>query len=209
MGDGLGRRLRTPLTVENIDVVDPVPPRAGLINGNCRLGFDSSKRPVVSYHKYDEKGNSQVYCARFEGGAWRVRQVSDWAGYRWDFGGGGSIPFEVRVGGVGILGDGRLSLWYGRKGGSGTWALDEETLEVLGPAPAGKRQKAAPSYRKVESDFPGMAKRRAGDLGSSGAPGVEYKLAWETLGPNRDRPRKPPLPKPSMLRIYRLVEERP
>ena len=202
-----GRRLRTPLTVDNIDVVDPVPSRAGLINGCCRLGFDSRKRPVVSYHKYDEKGNSQIYCARFEGDAWRVRRVSDWEGYRWSFGGGGSIPFEIRVGGVEPLDDGRLALSYRNKLGSGTWALDEETLEVLGPAPEGRKRKprVATSYHEMESDFLGMSKKRAGDLGSSGSAGVRYELSWETLGRNRDRPRKPPYPEPSMLRVYRLV----
>jgi hypothetical protein len=204
-----GKRLRTPLTVENIDVVDPVPPRAGLINGNCKLGFDSRKRPIVSYHKYDERGDSQIYCARFEDGKWRVRRVSDWKGYRWNFGGGGSIPFDVRVGGVELLDDGRLALRYKRKGASGTWALDEDTLEIVGAAPAKPRPRAVQSYHKLESDFPGMSKRRAGDIGKSATPGIRYELAWETLGRNRDRPRKPPFPNPSMLRVHRLVEAGP
>jgi hypothetical protein len=35
---------------------------------------------------------------------------------------------------------------------------------------------------------------------------ANYLLRWETLGPNRDRPREPPLPEPSMLRVYKLAE---
>jgi hypothetical protein len=46
--------------------------------------------------------------------------------------------------------------------------------------------------------------RTAGDLGTAGEKGVRYLLRWETLGPNRDRPRQPPLPGPTMLRVYRL-----
>jgi hypothetical protein len=204
-----GRQLKTPLTVENIDVVDPIPSRAGLINGNCKLGFDSDARPIVSYHKYDDEGNSQIYCARFEGAEWRVYQVSNWQGYRWSFGGGGSIPFDVRVGGAKGISNGRLSLRYSRKGESGTWALDEDTLQVVGPAPAKRKPRVAPSYNKLESNFPGIAKHRAADLGANPTPGVSYMLSWETLGANRDRPRKPPLPAPSMLRVYKLVDEVP
>jgi len=209
-----GRKLETPLTISNIDIVDPIPPRRGLLNGNFRLAFDSMKRPVLSYHKYDEEGISQIWCARFEDGAWRVRQVSDWKGYRWSFGGGGSLPPGGRVsaGAVEVMdgrdGKGRLALSYVRDRERGRWALDEETLSVIGPAPARKRPKTrtVPSYHKMESDFPGMGKRRAGDLGSSGVGGVSYRLVWESLGSNRDRPRKPPLPGPSMLRVHRIVE---
>jgi hypothetical protein len=51
-----------------------------------------------------------------------------------------------------------------------------------------------------------MEIRRAGDLGTCGTPGVRYLLQWETLGPNRDRPRQPPIPAPSTLRLYKLTE---
>jgi len=54
------------------------------------------------------------------------------------------------------------------------------------------------------SDFPGMKIQRARDMGHSKEEAVRYLLQWETLGPNRDRPRKPPLPEPSMLRLYKL-----
>ena len=39
---------------------------------------------------YDDDGNSQIYAARSENGRWQITKVSDWDGYRWDFGGGGS-----------------------------------------------------------------------------------------------------------------------
>ena len=49
-----------------------------------------------------------------------------------------------------------------------------------------------------------MQIQRADDIGNSDDETVRYILQWETLGRNRDRPRLPPLPKPSALRLYKL-----
>ncbi|MBN2450738.1 MAG: BNR repeat-containing protein [Lentisphaeria bacterium] len=198
-----GAPIPLPMTVDNIDVVEAVPPRQGLINGNCRLGFDTAGRPLVTYHRYDAAGNSQVYCARFNGKTWDILQISAWDGYRWDFGGGGSLPsFEVRVGGVETDDQGGLRLSFARKGERGVWLLDPDTLRILGPAPPPRIRHA--SLGPLASTFPGMSARSAGDAGQAEATNVRYVLRWETLGPNRDRPRDPPLPEPSMLRLYRL-----
>jgi len=51
-----------------------------------------------------------------------------------------------------------------------------------------------------------MSARFAYDAGRAEADGVRYLLRWETLGPNRDRPRDPPWPEPVMLRLYRVSE---
>ena len=202
-----GKPLKLPITIDNADVIDPVPPRGGMINGNTRIGFDSQNRPVVTYHKYDSAGDTQVYSARLEGGRWRIYQTSDWKGYRWDFGGGGAIGFEVRVGGVQPAGGGRLSLGYRNKHGSGTWVLDEKTLRPVkgAAAPKGPRQALPPAILKLESKFPGMSKRVAGDLGQVGRGGVRYVMTWESLQPFRDRRRKGDLPKPSMLRVIKII----
>ncbi len=45
-----------------------------------------------------------MYAARRETNSWRIVQVSDWRGYRWNFGGGGSIVAEVNIGAVRPLG---------------------------------------------------------------------------------------------------------
>jgi len=202
-----GKGLKLPITIDNADVIDPVPARGGMINGNTRIGFDSRKRLVVTYHKYDSAGDTQIYNARLEGGRWRIYQTSDWKGYRWNFGGGGAIPFEVRVGGVKVISPGRLALWYRNKHGSGTWVLDEKTLRpVKGVAAPQERGEALPpAILKVESKFPGMSKRVAGDLGQADEAGVRYVMTWETLKPHRDRRRKGDLPKPSMLRVIKII----
>ena len=198
-----GKPLSLPITLETAEIVDPVPAGGGIINGNTVLGFDSQNRPVISYHKYDGQGYTQIYNARLEKDGWEIYQTSQW-NYRWEFKGGGSIPFEVRIGSVRVEPEGRLSQGYRNpKHGSGQWLLDEATLKPVGEKPV------KPSYpsalNRVESQFPGIQIRRAGDLGRSSEPGVRYILQWETLGSNRDRPRDGDVPPPSMLRLYKLT----
>ena len=199
-----GAAIALPITLDTRGViVDPVPIESGLINmGHC-VGFDALNRPIVTYHKYDEAGNSQIYNARWEDGDWEIYQTSDWS-YRWQFSGGGAIPGEIRGGPIRPLPDGSLSQSYNRtKFGSGVWKLDPETLKPTGEA---ESSSASPGeLKKLESDFPGMRVLLQGDSGRSDEPGVRYVIRWETLPPNRDRPREGSLPEPSMLRLYKLV----
>lgn len=202
--DAAGRPIELPITLATGDVVDPVPSGGGLLNINREVGFDNKGRAVVTYHKYDERGDLNAYAARHQDGAWKVVKVSDWTDHRVEFGGGGSIVFPVRIGAVEAIGDGRMKLGYRREGGGGTWVLDEETLL---PVPGAKPPAAiAPLPRdvaKLRSTFTGMGVRTASDSGTP-PKGVNYRLVWETLGANRDKPRTPPLPEASMLRLVAL-----
>lgn len=205
--DSAGRPLKLPITVETGDIVDPVPPKGGLINVNRELGFDNAGRPVVTYHKYDSNGDLQVYAARRETNGWNIVQVSDWKGYRWEFAGGGSIIVEVRIGAVRPLGEGRLALSYRYPKGSGVWVLDEATLRPIPGATVPREKPLVPSsLAKVESQFPGMKKQMRGDSGKAPT-GTRYTLTWESLEANRDRPRNPPFPEPSMLRVIEAPSE--
>ncbi|MCC7491141.1 MAG: BNR repeat-containing protein [Fimbriimonadaceae bacterium] len=196
-----GTPLKLPITLATGEIVDPIPVGGGVINGNVKYGWDAQQRPIVSYHKYDAAGFVQAYCARLEEGRWRIVQVSDWD-YRWAFGGGGSIPFEIRVGAVRPEPDGTLALGYGHpKAGSGTWRLDPQTLRPIGKVEPKSTTPA--SLGKIEGSYPGLQVRTGGDAGSSGEAGGRYLLRWETLGPNRDRPRAE-APPPSQLRLLKL-----
>ncbi len=199
---GTGVPLPLPITfADAATIVDPVPMNGGIINGNTRLGFDSQKRPVVSYHKFDENGNTQIYNARLEEGRWVIYQASDWD-YRWEFSGGGTIVFEIGLSGVSPHGEGTLrQTYHHKKYGSGAWLLDENDLRVLSPLDLPPAY--PPELGKVESTVKGMAIRRAGDSGNSGEPGIRYVLQWETLPQNRDKPRES-APPPSMLRLIKL-----
>ncbi len=202
---GAGRALKLPLRLENADIVDPVGPGGGMINGNAILGFDSRQRPIISYHKFDAAGATQLYNARLEDGKWKTYQTSNWT-YRWEFSGGGTIIFEVHLSPVRILADGSLVQSYSHaKHGAGAWKLDEETLRPAG----GFRQppERPRELDQVESDFPGMQVRWKAGAGQEASPKSRYWLRWETLAANRDRPRPQPWPEPSVLRVYRIKIE--
>lgn len=197
-----GQQITLPMTVETEGIiVDAVPVKGGMINGNTKIGFDSKGRPIISYHKFDKDGMTQVYNARFEERRWKIYQASDWD-YRWFFEGGGTIHFEIRVSGVVLNDNGSLTQSYQHdKYGSGTWALDEKTMKVVG-----KVEKARLWPRELgraESDFAGIQVKWQADAGESGEDDVRYWLRWETLGVNRDRGREK-VPEPSMLRVYKL-----
>jgi hypothetical protein len=195
-----GTPLTLPITLATSEVVDPVPPGGGIINGNVHVGWDADKRLVIAYHKYDADGNTQVFNARREGTAWRLYQVTDWS-KRWDFSGGGTIPFAVRVQPPRVE-EGRLvQSWSTDWTGSETWVLDPETLKPVELLPE-KPSPLPPGFNDVRSSFPGMQVRSGGDSGGSGDPAVWYTLRWETLGQNRDHPREKPWPEPSMLQLY-------
>jgi len=200
-----GKPLALPITLETAEIVDPVPPGGGIINGNTVIGFDSQQRVVLSYHKFDAAGKTQLYNARREADGWKIYQTSDWD-YRWEFQGGGSIPFELGFGPVTAGPEDTLTQKYRHdKHGSGTWLLNEATLRPLGLMRWSS--KVPKEFGDVESQWPGMTVRTAHDLGRSDEPGVRYVLRWETLGSNRDRPRPGDPPPPSMLRVYRLRTE--
>lgn len=205
--DAAGRPLGLPirLATEGV-VVDPVPVGGGIINGAGRVGFDSRKRPVLSYYKYDAAGHSQAFVARSEGETWQVAKLTDWD-HRFELAGPGTLPrFDIRLGAVRPGNPGELLLEFGHvKKGSGVWVLDEQSLAVVRTEPA--KPHYPRSLWKVESSFPEMRVRYADDLGAAGEPGRRFILRWETLGANRDKPRPEPWPEPSMLRVVELREQ--
>ena len=199
--DSRGVALRLPITLATSDVIDPAKVKEGLINMTQAIGFDAAKRPVVTYHRYDAHGNSQVYAARpGASGGWEVRQVSDWD-FRWQFSGGGSLAAEVSVGAVHAEKDGTLLMSYSSAvAGGGRWQLRADTLERIAALPA-PPPSLPEKLRAVRSDYPGMEVQ---SLGAS-ADSKRWVLRWETLGRNRDLPREV-APPPTELRLYALPD---
>lgn len=197
---GTGQPLNLPVTLGTSDIVDPVPAGQGMINNNTKVGFDAQNRPVVVYHKYDGSGATQLYNARLENGAWVVHQTTDWD-YRWDFGGNGTLVFEIEVEGVKATPDGTLTqrFYHAQYGGWGAYRLDPDTLraveEIAPPLPH------PPELDEPESSTAGMIVRWQRDWADSGDGDVGYYLRWETLPSNRDMPRNP-VPPPTELRLY-------
>jgi hypothetical protein len=202
-----GQSLELPITLGSQGVVvDPAPPGGGMINGGQRLVFDSEDRPLIVYHKNDPEGNMQLYAARSKEGRWITSALTDWDA-KVAFSGRGSMPFiGIGIGGIDPLGEGLWSLsWRHRNYGTGRVVFREDTLEAV----TGKLPMAVPdlpsSLLRSESSFPGLDRRIAQDLGSSGDPDIRYVMAWEALGSNHDRKPSGDLPPPSQLRVYKLV----
>lgn len=199
-----GRSVNLPITVNTPGVmVDPVPVRGGIINGTGRVGFDQDGRLLITYHKYDAKGLTQMYIASWEDGTWKHTQASDW-NYRWDFHGDGSISFEIVIGQTEVI-DNRLGVFIRHINyDSGFYLLDPVTLK-LGERVPGKdmpwnyRPLPDALYR-VQSPFPGMQVNWTEDSGDSPS-GKVHRLRWETLPTNRDKPHSIPTPPPTMLRL--------
>ncbi|CAF1407442.1 unnamed protein product [Adineta ricciae] len=196
---GSGRALTLPITLETCEIVDPVPQKGGIINGNTKIGFDQQGRVTISYHKNDAQNYTQPWTARLENGVWKKYQITNWP-WHWDFGGGGTLTFAISLGRVTKEGDGNLTQSFSHiKFGNGTWLIDPVYLNATGKL---QRETIPPSMLKVEGTFPGLGVRLAEDSGEYNVPSTRFVLRWETLGTNRDQPRPPPYPSPSMLRIY-------
>lgn len=194
-----GSPLSLPLTPSRAEVVDPIPTHGGLLNGNLKLNFDHGDRPILSYHKYDENGNTQIYNARLEAEGWRIYRTSSWS-ERWEIGGRGVLSFSVVVGEIRRGPEGKIfqdfSHW---EEGSGTWSLDPETLVPINSTP---RTPSIPTAL-LNPENPDLKvlfhfAEGSGDRNSF--------LRWEALPKNGDL--APPFtPPPSSLRLYQLGHE--
>jgi hypothetical protein len=177
-----------------------------LINCSFNIGFDTKGKPVLSYTKHDDKGNTQLMNARHDGTSWISVQASNWD-YRWAPTGGGSIVGEIGVGAIEIQ-DGKIVQNYSHaKLGSGRWLLDETTLKPIGKAPG--RDKLPGGVIKVERNEPNMRLNSTSesllDAGETlSCDGSLYRLVWECLPANRDRPQPGGAPAPSKLRLYKF-----
>ncbi|MGZ0654409.1 BNR repeat-containing protein [Coraliomargarita sp. W4R72] len=204
-----GNLLDLPMTIDTPGlIVDPIPSGGGIINGSGRVGFDSQERPVITYHKFDEDGNTQIYHARREGSSWKFYQSTHWD-YRWEFKGGGSLSKHLRHGSITPHRKGELMLSIThKKYKNGRYILNEDDFSLIRIEPASHAEnELARRYYQVESNFPGMQRLKAIDSGESPDLKINYELKWETLGSFRDVSRPKPWPAPSRLWLYEIQTE--
>ncbi len=178
-------------------VADSVDAGNGLINIAFGIGWDSQKRPVINYHKYDKNAISQRWNTRWENGAWKIYQTSTWTSFKWSLDRTGTLGIDISGTPVKLDYSGRLVQEYQHVNfGSHMWVLDEKTLQPL--------KDTLPilipgldSLHKVTSTFAGMQVHFKVD--------GDYYLRWETLPENQDKARNPPLPDPTMLSVYKIT----
>lgn len=192
-----GKPLTRPITMTQAEVIDPAKPGEGLVNMAFALGFDSGRRPVAIYHRFDSEGKSQAFVARPDPeGRWTPKQISHW-NFRWNFSGGGSQEKAIILGSASPAENGGLLASFSTKqAGSGRWRLDEKTLDLIETLPASTSTHPA-GFEKPVGTFPGLTVRTL----MSQSEEDRWVLRWETLGPNRDLRRRE-APPPSELRLY-------
>lgn len=201
-----GKKLELPITLKTAEIVAPVPARAGLANFGGGLAFDQKDRPTITYTRFDRNGHNQIYAARLEEKGWQTYQLTDWK-HRWNFRGGGCIRSEISWSALRPAGAKFLALNYRHpKAGSGMQRFDAETLKPVG-ALATVKSPWPDEVRRVRSKLPGMGVRMMPRrLQRPGEEPAVHILRWETLGVNRDRPRKK-VPPPSKLQVIELVRQ--
>lgn len=186
-----GQPVELPLKwSSNRTTVDPVGPWNGLINMHFSISWDTRQRACVSYHKYDDSGHSQVFIARWEKDRWKSYQVSRWPGYTWNLDLGGSLTTGVRPSALTTDRRGRLQMDYFHEVyGSGRWTLDPERLTIT------SEEKIPGETTTVEKVF-GLELQPRTAADNTG----RFRLQWQTLPANRDRPRD--LPEPVVRPLY-------
>lgn len=178
---------------------DPTGPWNGMINSNFTLSWDNHGRPCLTYHKYDQQGNSQIFVARLESSRWKIYQLSSWTGFRWNIDEGGSLGRQVGNVTLKPIGDGKLiANYYNAHVGRGVWLIDEGNFHILKTLADQALSELPASLTNQKPDVEGMQINRATDNTGN------YLLEWESLPVNRDRPRNPPYPAPTWLKMIQL-----
>ena len=197
-----GTPFKLPIRLKDAEIVDPVPVKGGMINNNTIIGFDDKGRPMITYHKFDAAGDTEIYVARYEGksaggNGWHIAQVSDWKGYRWDFRGGGSLDAELFVSGAEPMGNGLLKVPVIRKGQSIDFIIRASDLSRV----------EARAVVSLKDELSGTVKVPDGMqlnvVTAQGAGDTLYALAWPARPPHRDLPSED-IPDPTTLLFLTL-----
>ena len=174
-----GSELSLPITIKDrACIVDASPVQGGLLNGNNHIGFDANKRALVVYQKYNENGHSEMYRAQYSEGQWHSQQISDWQ-YRWQFGGWGSLEFEIRLQRPIHIDTSIFIPYHHSQRGRGLLQLDAKTLNVI--------DDQAPAHVYPAEIFQTQATQTALRPNVVGSYPSAYLLHWESLPNNRDQ----------------------
>ncbi len=209
-----GKKLTIPVTLSTPGVlVETIAQHGGVINRGA-VGFDALKRPIVTYHKFDDEGYTQLYNARWEDNAWSVHQVTDWT-YRWDFGGTGTLVLQITFGPVELQPDGSLiQSYYHAKNGTGIMLVNNTTLHKqsdlgasLWPQDLEKARRSGMVVHWLKSQ--GVISLCGSFFNSTSTPAkdpsIVYALRWETMPENQDQPRSP-VPASTALMLYKFKD---
>lgn len=193
--------LEIPIRWNNRQVfADAVGPWNGLINMNFYIWFDNQKQPVITYHRYNSSGISQIFALRYEDHGWKKYQLSHWETYTWDLNKYGSIESEVRLTDLSFEGDKAYAQYYHKTEGYGVWVFNPENFELISESK--NTDKVIPEFI---TNIPVKDEKYQKNYITDNT--GRYVLVWQTLGRNRDRPRSRPYPGASGLYVYCIKDQ--
>ncbi|MDO6414631.1 BNR repeat-containing protein [Sphingomonas sp. BIUV-7] len=187
-----GKPLHLPITLSTAEIVDRVPAGGGMINNNTVVGFDPAGRAMITFHKFDAAGDTQIYVARRDPAGWTIAQVSQWRGFRWDFRGGGSLDSRLFVAGPVPVGSDKIRVSVIRDGKAIDFLLDARTLKLLAEKRATLLAERLVPFVAIPSE---MMLNTVEDSAGSG-----IALAWPSRPPHRDVPDMT-IPTPTVLTL--------
>lgn len=199
-----GEPISLPIKLNSGEVVDAIPMHGGLLNGNTPLGFDRNNNPLITYQKYDNKGNSQVFLSRRDKSGWQTVQISHWQDFRVDLDKSGALDLPlVTTKATQNNADGNIIVSAVLSGVAWEWLVDGKTLTVLNGGTVDKSLPTAITQFDINNNIPLRVKPM---MVEQITPSKEFFISWEAMQPNRDQAREN-IPPPSTLRVHKLSKK--
>lgn len=198
--DSNGKPVTLPLIRSTGEIVDPIPTFSGLLNGQKKLGFDAQQRPMISYYKHDENGDTQIMLARKSGTGWTTHQISDWQDSKQFLDRGGSLNVPIRVPQSPYLADdGTIRVRVTRDGREIEFVVDAQSNRLIRIG----SYKSVPDVINTFQDNPDLTQFVRKAEGVSADSKYDYYLSWEANPPAQDQARGE-IPQPSTLRLHKI-----
>jgi len=183
-----GEQVSLPFTPDNEKlIVDPSPSEGGMHNSRYQLILTPQEEPLVTYLKYDEEGNTQLYLAKFEGDIWVREKISDWD-FRWEFiGGGDKMSMGARFKLEGFSEKDFLFIsWENETGASGHYLIDPSTMKHV-PFDIMDTPRLSDDINKKFTDNPSLSTAIQKDSGTAPSKNEKYLLKWEAMRKSHGR----------------------
>jgi hypothetical protein len=196
-----GDPIKLPITAGTGEIIDPIKQHGGLLNGRTPIGFDSKKQALVTYQKYDENGQTQVFLLRKNGNKWQQQQVSTWENSRVDLDKSGALDLPINTtdpayvnaqGNIVVIAQWRAVQWE--------WELREMDLKVLSGGTVDTALPTSIAKHHLDKNIPF---RVLPLMEEQSVKSTQYYISWQAMQPNRDQARAN-ITLPSTLRVHRL-----
>ncbi|WP_298468898.1 BNR repeat-containing protein [uncultured Erythrobacter sp.] len=198
--DSNGNPVTLPLIRSTGEIVDPVPAFGGMLNGQKKIGFDVDNRPMISYYKNDETGDTQIMLARKSGDGWTIHQISDWSGSKQFLDRGGSLSVSILVPeDPYIADDGTIRVRAKRDGQEIEFVVDPATNRTLEVG----SYKSTPDVIGTFQQNPELVQFVRKAEGTPPESAYDFYLSWEANPPAQDQARGE-IPAPSTLRLHKI-----